>query len=57
MQSRRLLQKFVVDDYTMIKFERPRFIRNKKKNLQVDIYSSFNDALLHGETNAASIGK
>ena len=57
MNSRRLLQQFIVDAYTMIESERLGYIRNNQKNLRIDMYSGFSDALVHGETNAASIGR
>ena len=41
----------------MIELERLAYIRNNQKNLWMDLYSGFSDALLLGETNAIYVGK
>ena len=55
--SRRLLQQFIVDAYTMIECQRLAFIKHNQKQLRVELYSGLQDALLRGEHDGSSCGK
>ena len=57
LHSRRLLQQYIVDAYTMIEAQRLSFIRYNQKQLRVELYSDLDDALLRGEREGYSCGK
>lgn len=57
LNASRLLQKFIVDAYTMIESQRLRWVKAHQKELRVDLYQGLSDAVLRGETNAAATGK
>lgn len=55
--SKRLLQQFLVDAYTMVESSRLKYIRLHQKKLRAEMYKGLTYAILVGETNPASIGK
>ncbi|KAI9103507.1 hypothetical protein K1719_023130 [Acacia pycnantha] len=57
LHASRLLQQFIVDGYTMIESQRLLWVRTHQKELRVDLYQGLADAVISGETNAATIGK
>lgn len=54
--SRRLLQQFLVDAYTMIESHRLRYIRKNQSNLRTVKFSKFVDAANNGTTTVAIEG-
>ena len=57
LYSRRLLQQYIVDAYTMIEAQRLSYIRYNQKQLRVELYSGLEDALLRGEREGYTCGK
>ncbi|XP_028793347.1 uncharacterized protein LOC114749047 [Neltuma alba] len=57
LHSKRLLQQFIVDGYTMVESERLNYIRNHQKELRVDMYRGLTNALTRGETDPSRTGK
>lgn len=55
--SKRLFQQFLVDVYSMVEASRLKFIRTHQKELRAELYRGLTDAVLRGETNAATAGK
>ncbi|XP_031099731.1 uncharacterized protein LOC116003933 [Ipomoea triloba] len=56
LYSRRLLQQFIVDGYTMVECGRLKYIRTHQKSLRCETYNCLTDALTHGEVNPAAQG-
>ena len=57
LNSRRLFQQFVVDDYTMVESERLSYIRNNQKKLRVDKFCSLQQSLDDGSRKGLNKGK
>ena len=57
LRSRRLVQQFVVDGYTMIESERLSFIRNNQSKLRVDKYNNLCQQSKESQTDASEKGK
>ncbi|KAL3025155.1 hypothetical protein AAZX31_04G165100 [Glycine max] len=57
LNSRRLFQQFVVDDYTMVESERLSYIRNNQKKLRVDKFCSLQQSLDDGSRRCLNKGK
>jgi len=55
--SRRLFQQFLVDAYSMIESWRLKWYRDHQKEVRADMYKGLAEAILRGETSAASTGK
>ncbi|XP_019167582.1 PREDICTED: uncharacterized protein LOC109163289 [Ipomoea nil] len=49
--SKRLLQQFLVDAYTMVESSRLTFIRQNQKSLRCEAYKGLSDALTRGEVD------
>ncbi|XP_057432073.1 uncharacterized protein LOC130724815 [Lotus japonicus] len=54
--SRRLLQQFVVDCYSMIESGRLFFLRNRQHIIRKEVLSGIQEAMDRGDTNASTIG-
>ncbi|XP_028779075.1 uncharacterized protein LOC114735542 [Neltuma alba] len=57
LHSKRLLQQFIVDGFTMVESERLDYIRRHQRELRVDLYKGLADAITRGETDASNTGK
>uniref|UniRef100_A0A0R0F7N8 Helitron helicase-like domain-containing protein n=1 Tax=Glycine max TaxID=3847 RepID=A0A0R0F7N8_SOYBN len=57
LNSGRLFQQFVVEQYTMVKSERLSYIRNNQKKLRVDKFWSLQHSLDDGSTKGLNKGK
>nr|XP_025603131.1 uncharacterized protein LOC112695132 [Arachis hypogaea]XP_025630251.1 uncharacterized protein LOC112723204 [Arachis hypogaea]XP_025674055.1 uncharacterized protein LOC112773204 [Arachis hypogaea]XP_025674064.1 uncharacterized protein LOC112773214 [Arachis hypogaea] len=57
LYSRRLFQQFLVDAFSMVEAARLKYVYTKQKKLRAEIYKGLRDAVLNGETEAASLGK
>ena len=55
--SRKLLQQFLVDAWTMVEAERLSFIRYNQKSLKADLYKGLTEVVLRGEADPISHGK
>jgi len=55
--SRRLLQQFSVDGYSMIESWRLKWYRDHQKEVRADMYKGLYEAVLRGETSPATAGK
>ncbi|XP_019158425.1 PREDICTED: uncharacterized protein LOC109155147 [Ipomoea nil] len=55
--SKRLLQQFLVDAYTMVESSRLTFIRQNQKSLRCEAYKGLSDALTRGEVDPTTQGK
>ncbi|XP_057422827.1 uncharacterized protein LOC130716812 [Lotus japonicus] len=54
--SRRLLQQFVVDCYSMIESNRLHYIRYNQDTIRRDFLSGIEDAITRGDTDASTVG-
>lgn len=57
LRGGRIFQQYLVDAYTAIEEQRLRWMRNHQSDLRVDLYHNICDAVIRGDTKAASIGK
>jgi len=57
VNSRRLLQQFVVDCFTMIESQRLRYIRQNQKTIRCGILNGLHEAMDRGETDVSNIGR
>lgn len=55
--SRRLLQQFLVDAFSMIESWRLKWYRDHQKEVRADMYKGLYEAVLRGETSPATAGK
>lgn len=55
--SRRLLQQFIVDSYTVMESARLCFVRRKQPKLRAHLYSGINEGAMRGRMDAAQYGK
>lgn len=54
--SRKLLQQFLVDAYTMVESSRLSYIRHNQDQLRADMYKGIQERILQGDTDARSTG-
>lgn len=57
LHSRRLLQQFLVDVYTMVESQRLQFYRFNQPKLRVEQYKGLHECMVRGETSAVATGK
>ncbi|KAI9127037.1 hypothetical protein K1719_001596 [Acacia pycnantha] len=57
LHSKKLLQQFIVDDYSMAESDRLDYIRKHQKELRVDLYSGLLDAVTRREADRSSTGQ
>jgi len=57
MYSRKLLQQFCVDGFSMIESWRLKWYRDHQKEVRADMYKGLYEAVLRGETNPGTVGK
>ncbi|CAK8532695.1 unnamed protein product [Lathyrus sativus] len=57
LNTDRLLQQYVVDNYVKTESGRLRWIREHQRDIRAEVYQGLQDALHVGETNAENIGK
>ncbi|XP_072077768.1 uncharacterized protein [Arachis hypogaea] len=57
LRSRRLLQQFIVDAYTMVESERLLYLRLKQPNLRLGKFKQLHECMVRGETNAINTGQ
>ncbi|KAI5433936.1 hypothetical protein KIW84_020970 [Lathyrus oleraceus] len=57
LNTGRLLQQYVVDNYVKIESGRLRWIKEHQSDIRSELYQCLHDALHVGETNAENIGK
>ncbi|KAI9118834.1 hypothetical protein K1719_010279 [Acacia pycnantha] len=57
LHGKKLLQRFIVDGYSMVESDRLNYIRKHQKELRVDLYSGLSDAVTRGETDPSSMGR
>ena len=56
-KSKRLLQQFIVDGYTMIESSRLSYIRSHQRELRAEMYKGLSEAVFRGEMDASCTGK
>ncbi|XP_020963738.1 uncharacterized protein LOC107610403 [Arachis ipaensis] len=57
LRSRRLLQQFTVDAYTMVESERLLYLRLKQPTLRLGKFKQLHECMVRGETNAVNTGQ
>ena len=57
LRSRRLLQQFVVDGYTMIESQRLNYVRDHQQDLRVDKHMNLSQSIDHAQTQGNQRGK
>ncbi|KAL5729947.1 DNA helicase [Ranunculus cassubicifolius] len=57
LNSRRLLQQYVVDTYVKISTQQLRYIRDNQVKLRAELYQGLQDSIANGETCASNIGR
>jgi hypothetical protein len=57
LYSRKLLQQFCCDGFSMIESWRLKWYRDHQKDVRADMYKGLYEALLRGEDNPSSVGK
>ncbi|XP_019170931.1 PREDICTED: uncharacterized protein LOC109166402 [Ipomoea nil] len=57
LYSKRLLQQFLVDAYTMVESSRLTYIRQNQKSLRCEAYKGLSDALTRGEIDPSTQGR
>jgi len=55
--SKRLLQQFMVDSFSIVESSRLKYIRLHQKELRAEMYKGLTDAVLRGETDPSRFGK
>jgi len=55
--SRRLLQQFLVDAFSMIESWRLKWYRDHRKEVRADMYKGLYEVVLRGETSPTTAGK
>ncbi|XP_029152436.1 uncharacterized protein [Arachis hypogaea] len=57
LQAGRLLQQYVVDNYVKMETGKLRWVRQRQKELQAELYQGLQDYLHTGENNAENVGR
>ncbi|KAL5705496.1 DNA helicase [Ranunculus cassubicifolius] len=57
LNSRRLLQQYVVDTYVKISTQQLRYIRDNQVKLRAELYQGLQDSIANSETCASNIGR